>query len=250
MGLPKTFYYLCHAVGLVLLVAVTLRRCAKTGIPRRRGIAYAAVTVLGGIFGAMLMGRIYTAAARAAGETETSLVAIFGAVIFTPLLLLPALYAERRRDPGVSVPAVMDLITPGSFLMVVCGKLGCFLYGCCWGVPCAFGLYNPFAGERVFPVQLCEALTMPLVLPIVWRIKKSPRYAAGMEYPLTAAFYAVLRFCWEYLRAYPEPMRRLILGMTLWQFCCVLVFAVSAVTVVFLSRRKAHAETGRAERGY
>ena len=250
MGLPKLVYYLCHLIGLALMCAVTLRRCEKTGVPRRRGIAYVAFTFSGGMVGAMLMGRIYTAAAHAAGETGVSFVAIFGAVMFTPLLLLPALYMEKRRDPEVRVGAVMDLITPGSFLVVICGKLGCFLHGCCWGVPCGFGVYNPLAGMRVFPVQLCEALTMPLVLLAVWRIKKSPRYAEGMEYPLTAALYAVLRFGWEYLRAYPEAMRRLLLGMTLWQFCCVAVFAVSAAAVLLLYRRNARAADGRAESGY
>ncbi|MBQ7689103.1 MAG: prolipoprotein diacylglyceryl transferase [Clostridia bacterium] len=240
MGLHKAFYYLMYAVGFALMTAITLRRCTQKGISKKRGATYTLFTFFGGLLGAMVMGVIYTAAARSVGLEDVSYVAIFGAVIFTPLLLLAALGLEKRRDPAVNIPAVMDCITPGSFTVVICGKFGCFLYGCCYGVQSAFGIWNPLIGQKVFPVQLFEVLSMLVILLLLAVLQKRAWWIEGLAYPVTAAIYAAVRFGWEFLRAYPAPMRHFIFGMTLWQFCCVLVFAVSAAVIacICISSRK------------
>lgn len=244
MGLSRLWYYIMHAAGFGLMAVVTVRRCEKKGVERRRGVVYALFTILSGILGAMLMGQIYTAASHAVGESETSYVAIFGAVVFTPGFLMTALALLKRRDPAVRAGQILDCVTPGSFLAVMCGKTGCFLYGCCWGVPWERGVFNPLAGGRVFPVQLCEVASMLAVLLVVGAAEKSSFFRTGMAYPLTAALYAAVRFGWEFLRGYTPRMRRFLWGMTFWQLCCVGVFAVSVVALVILaSKRKTPAES-------
>ena len=240
MGLNKAFYYGMYVLGFALMSLITLRRCRKKGIERKKGFLYVLFTFAGGLLGAMLMGMIYTAAARRAGVNDVSFVAIFGAVIFTPFFLLAALAAERRKDPTVRVGRVLDCVAPGSFAVVICGKFGCFLYGCCFGVDCARGVYNPLAGRTVFPVQLFEVLSMLVVLALSYLLFSRPGVPEGAAYPVTAALYAPVRFCWEFFRYYPSAFRHFALGMTFWQLCCVLVFAVSLAVLgcLFYKNRK------------
>ena len=58
---------------------------------------------------------------------------------------------------GIDVLKHIDLITPAYPLALIVAKLGCFCYGCCYGIECSFGLYNHSNKAVEFPIQLVEA---------------------------------------------------------------------------------------------
>lgn len=227
-------YYAMYLVGFAVMMLVSRRTCARYGVGKKEATSCTLLAYVAGVAGAMLMGRIFTAVSAAVGEPSASGVAIFGAVIFSPLILLAAL-----RMMKLNVAAMFDLLTPGIFLILTCAKFGCALYGCCPGIPWDRGIYNPHVGEKVFPVQICEVLTMAAVILLTqWFVRRSRRFRPGMAYPLTAGAYAFTRFFWEFARYYDsDRMRHFFLGMSFWQLACILTFAVSAVLLSVIRKK-------------
>lgn len=246
-------YYAMYIVGFAIMMVLNVFRYKDYNIKRSRAVVYTLITYVYGVLGAMLMGKIYTAVCASKGLSESSRVAIFGAVMFTPLLILLTAVIEKitvgkrpdfRRTkkgkmikikkPEVSLRNTLDLLTPGIFIILACAKLGCFFDGCCYGIEWDWGVYSDRAGTTVFPVQLFEVATMCIIIIICYCIKRTKFYRRGMAFPLTAAIYCCARFCWEFMRYHAPEMRRLILGLTMWQFCCIIVFAVSLISIIVL----------------
>ena len=242
------YYYMMYYVGFFAALAVNLLFHYKYGSSRLRAGLYTLCFAYG-VIGAMIMGRVYTAVLRHVGQTGSSSVSMFGAVIFTPLFIMLTACAETalRNKPGKkrkksfspvgfrdNVNDTLDMLTPDIFIVLACMKLGCHFRGCCYGVPMENGIYSAMAKMNVFPVQILESSTILVILLVCFFLKQAPFYRRGMAYPLTAAIYCVSRFLWEFKRYYPPETRRLILGVTFWQFCALAVFAVSAVSVAAL----------------
>ena len=233
------FYDAMYLVGFVLMMVWNLMDHKRYGIKKRDAVLVTLYTYVCGIVGALMMGFIYTKVNAAFGYDANSTVAIFGAVVFTPFLLL--IFPIKHRN----WKSIMDMLAPGILLILTCAKLGCFVNGCCRGVICDFGVQYlhyggtdyPSGGETFFPVQILEVATMLLVLLFTQLyVRKAKRFVAGTAYPITFAVYSVTRFCWEFFRYYPEEdMRHLILGLTFWQFVCCLTFVVCAAITVALT---------------
>lgn len=241
-------YKLMYAIGFALMMVYSVKCSGRYRVPKKTAVVLTLLTYVFGVTGALAMGRIYTAISEKVTGEGSSKVAIFGAVIFCPLLLLAvfglqALFFKKE----CSFRKQMDLLTPGIFMILTCAKFGCFLEGCCYGVACDFGVYNPQAGMKVFPVQIFETACMIAVLLLARVIEKRKGFVSGMKYPVTAMMYCAIRFGWEYLRYYGDDrMRRLVWGMTFWQACCIAVFLASAGIVAWLAgserlRKKASA---------
>ena len=126
------------------------------------------------------------------------------------------------------------MLTPDIFLILLFGKLRCAWVGCCLGFPCSWGIQSPFLKTTVFPVQLFEAASTLLILVVCYFIKESSFFRRGMAYPLTAAFYCVSRFCWEFARYYLPEERNFWLGLTFWQWACIIVFVCSVLSIFWL----------------
>lgn len=134
----------------------------------------------------------------------------------------------------------MDLLAPGIFIILACAKFGCFFGGCCPGRECSFGVYNPEYEMTMFPSQLFESVTMAFVVVLCFTYAfKSKKCISGSVYPVTAAVYSVTRFFWEFMRYYEyEEMRHVILGLSFWQFCCVMVIVASILWILLLKSEK------------
>lgn len=249
------YYYMMYYVGFFAALGVNLLFHYKYRSSRLRAALYTFCFVYG-VVGALLMGKVYTAILRRNGLSGSSSVSMFGAVIFTPLLVIATACAEtavrnalkKAKQPKKKNPLLtsyseragqtLDMLTPDIFIVLACMKLGCHFRGCCYGVPMENGIYSAMADMKVFPVQILESATIFAILILCCFLKQAPFYRSGMAYPLTAAVYCVSRFIWEFRRYYPEEMRRLILGMTFWQFCALLVFLSSAVSVTVLIKTR------------
>lgn len=225
-------YYAMYLVGFAIMMLVNLKTYKKYDISKKTAVVITLITYVAGVVGAMMMGSMYSRAVFDYGA-EGSRVAIFGAVIFTPVFMTVASFIA-----GKPWRKIMDMLAPGIFIILTCAKFGCFMAGCCAGRECDSGLciYNPKLELTVFPSQLFESITMCIVVAFCfWYAFKSKKCISGSVYPFTAAVYSVTRFCWEFMRYYVnDEVRHIMFGLTFWQFWCIVVVILSIVWVLLL----------------
>ncbi len=233
-----------YLVGFALMMIYSILKCKKHNISRQRAITMTLFTYAAGVGGALIMGKVFTLISTHFGLGQTSSVAIFGAVMFTPLFLLLGFIISEKLFMMVKKSCWrdnIDLLTPGIFIILTCAKFGCMFAGCCQGFLCdSFGIYNPILEAKVFPIQIFEVITMILVLVLChFLLKKYHIFPRGSAYPLTASVYSTTRFCWEFARYYEsDKLRHLFFGLTLWQICCIIVIIVSIVIILYLRSPK------------
>jgi phosphatidylglycerol:prolipoprotein diacylglycerol transferase len=160
------------------------------------------------------------------------------------LFILP-LYATASALLGNGVRSSLDLAGLDLPLGLAFIRVGCFLGGCCYGVPARWGVrytrdvlrdargcrrFTPGdePSERVLPMQLFEAAfnAVAFVALVVW----APR---GLVLPLYLAGYGVWRFVSDFWRVSSARPRRA--GLSEAQWASLLVLA-GAGAFVWLSR--------------
>jgi phosphatidylglycerol:prolipoprotein diacylglycerol transferase len=123
---------------------------------------------------------------------------LFGAVL--------AAYVYCRRH-GLKFMEVIDLFSPGLALGYVFARIGCFLNGCCYGVPTdvpwavRFHL-DPVSGLMTppsHPVQLYSAAASLGIFFLLVMVERKRRYT-GQVFFSYLAMYSVYRFLIEFLR--------------------------------------------------
>ena len=229
-------YYAMFLVGFAIMMILNVRDCGLYHIEKKEAVLVTLVTYVAGVGGGMLMGKLYTAIAQSLGGEGSSNIAIFGAVVFTPIMLSVFFWLIRR-----DWRAILDMLTPTIYIVLLCAKFGCNFAGCCAGFVCDFGIYNPRIGETVFPVQAFETVTMiPVVIAGYYFVRKYKKFVKGMAYPVTAGMYCILRFFWEFVRYYApgDAMGDFFLGLTFWQCACILVLVCCVIMFLILNSKK------------
>lgn len=142
----------------------------------------------------------------------------YGAVFFMPIAILiiipiikrivllikriPKLGSKIRPWEITAHDYIHNLAAPFA-LMNGFMKLGCFLYGCCYGHVCSWGFYNNYAGTEVFPIQLVECIWNFAVCGfILWYERKSEN--RSKVYPMYMIVYSIGRIFLEFGRAIGE----------------------------------------------
>ena len=245
-------YVACYVIGFLLLLLITVcrRKAYKTSL--LRAVIYCFITFLLGFCGAMIIGLLYSLLVYLKNIPATNFVDVLGAVIFTSLFLLAAVYSEKailkRRilraqaisdqtfQPwAVSFRDTMDLVIPGAFVVFACIKFGCFLRGCCFGIECSWGVTAQFYyNKTVFPVQIFESAYLFAIAIASHFIQKASFYRRGLSGPFAAFLYGAARFFWEFFRYNPPELKHFFLGLTIWQLFCILIWIVAGIWIWIL----------------
>lgn len=154
-------------------------------------------------------------------------------------------YSRRRHRPFL---AVTDLLAPSVALGIAIGRIGCFLNGCCFGLPtglpwgCRFpdGSYAGyvFPNAHIHPTQLYAVLYMLIIFAVLLIIDRKPR-AMGIMSGWFLTFYGVARFINEGFRWYEPGMILFQSGGFRFTFSrAVSVFMFVLGVYLLLSRRK------------
>ena len=120
------------------------------------------------------------------------------------------------------------------------GRIGCFLGGCCYGIPTTlpWGVAfktAPDAGECMrHPVQLYETLFHSIAL-IALVMLEHRRWVAGQRLKLYLIGYLIYRFITEWIR--PEP--KVLYGFTAYQIACVFL----AILLIGQLRNKGNSDS-------
>jgi phosphatidylglycerol:prolipoprotein diacylglycerol transferase len=104
-------------------------------------------------------------------------------------------------------------IAPAAALGMAIGRIGCFLNGCCYGIPtnCSYGI-NFGDGVLRYPTQLFEAMFDLIMFVYIIKIKDKVT-EPGKLFKLFASAYFTYRFFIEFIRVEP----RVFLGLTGFQ---------------------------------
>ncbi len=142
-------------------------------------------------------------------------------------------YAKRFK---LSLIRGADQVAPYLALAHAIGRIGCFLNGCCYGLPSSgwLGMHFPGVEGRVLPTQLFESVGLFLLCMVLLALRRPLRRPAGRLFGCYLASYAVLRFALEFLRQQPMIWS----GLTLQQLISLAMFVAG---LVFLLRRSGEA---------
>ncbi|HEY2743719.1 MAG TPA: prolipoprotein diacylglyceryl transferase [Polyangia bacterium] len=96
-----------------------------------------------------------------------------------------------------------DLAAPGIMLGLVCGRLGCFLNGCCYGKPTTsvLGVVFPARpGVHVHPTQLYESAGCFIIFCILYYVVRARRRVFGDVFAWMLILYGIVRSICEIWR--------------------------------------------------
>ena len=142
----------------------------------------------------------------------------------------------------ISITGVLDVAAPAIAIGHACGRIGCFLNGCCYGHTCdlPWGVTYPigsepnhrYGGVPLHPVQLYEVVGNILIcitlLCVIRRVKK------GQTAALYIILYGVLRFIDEGFRG--DHIDTFIWGLTRAQFIGIILIPVGLIWFTILKK--------------
>lgn len=166
-GLPIFGYGVMILTAFLLCTWLASKRAQKYQIAKDRVQDITTMTLLAGLLGARIMHLILYS------EGYSSFVDFFkfyegGLVLYGCVLTAPLMVWYKLKKYGISWDIFFKVFIPVIPLGVAIGRMGCFLHGCCYGVPgempwCVqFPDHAPasieFPGLHVHPSQLYAAL--------------------------------------------------------------------------------------------
>jgi phosphatidylglycerol:prolipoprotein diacylglycerol transferase len=131
-----------------------------------------------------------------------------------------------------------DLAAPGIMLGLVCGRLGCFLNGCCYGKPTTsfVGVVFPQRpGVAVHPTQLYESAGCFIVFLILYYIVRPKRRAFGDVFAAMLILYGIVRSICEIWR---DDDRGVYLGFISTSQIISIPLIVGGLLLLWTSRQK------------
>ncbi len=141
------------------------------------------------------------------------------------------LFLRRRK---LSMRLWLDLTAPYIALGQAIGRIGCFLNGCCYGKPAAWGIYFPVHQAKLHPTQLYETFGLLLIFVVLRQAIKAP-HKGGVIFVYYLWLAAFERFIVEFFRADHDG---LYLGLSLFQWVATAVFMAGVILHFRLRVRK------------
>jgi phosphatidylglycerol:prolipoprotein diacylglycerol transferase len=124
-------------------------------------------------------------------------------------IIASVIYLRRQK---ISIPLFADIIAPAIALGEFFTRIGCFLNGCCFGIPstlpwairfppgCA-AAGSPVGNETLHPTQLYSSLFGLLLFLFLWHKLRHP-HKHGQIFALYLVFSGTFRFFIDFIRYY------------------------------------------------
>jgi len=204
------WYGIMIVLAIVAVIAISLLEARRVGLAEEHIYNVALWAIIGGVLVSRLFHVIdkwdyYMANPRQliGFEGLTVYGAVFGA------LLAVIIYCWVKK---ISFWQIGDVAAPGAILGQAIGRIGCFMNGCCYGLPTSLpwgvvytnpGSYGP--AEAVQPTQLYHLLWNLIGFGILWSLRRRLK-PQGSLFLLYLALYAAGDLSIRFVRA-GEPFR-------------------------------------------
>lgn len=228
-------YGMMVVIGSLISIAVILLRCRKKNIHLDDQLYFVAFIIMFTLLGAKLLyllqnlPQLFENADVIFESWSSFLDYMGGGFVFYGGLIGGCVgaicYAKFFEVNAVAAAENFVLIIP---LFHCCGRIGCFLAGCCYGIEYTGPLAVTFTESlgapnnvSLFPVQLLEAGLNLLVFFLLLAVDKKLKRPL-QNFGLYAVIYGVIRFLLEFLRG--DPARGVwLLSTSQWISLLILI---------------------------
>lgn len=251
-------YGIMLAIAFLIGILWARKRAVKAGIPPEQVIDLSFIVLIASVIGSRFFYVIYhldefsdnllniinpfqggTVGIAGLSMMGGVLLALISAVIF---------FAVKRINPWPLCDAMMPMFALGLGIT----RVGCFLNGCCYGLPAHdhFGLVFPmdspagfhYPGIPIIPTQIYSAAAGIVILVIVLISEKFKKFD-GHSFWITIGLYSIWRFIIDFYRYYEDSMIFATIGghgYSRNQFLTAILFLVSLIAylVMFFRHRK------------
>jgi phosphatidylglycerol:prolipoprotein diacylglycerol transferase len=268
---PQPFKFIgldfIRSYGIMLAIAFFIgilwarKRAVKSGLPPENVIDLSFIVLVASVIGSRFFYVIYHLDEFSdnllnivnpfqGGTVGIAGLSMMGGIILAIVSAAIFLYV-KKINPWPLFDAMMPMFAFGLGIT----RIGCFLNGCCYGLPAHdhFGLIFPsdspagfhYVGIPLIPTQLYSAAAGFVILGIVLVSEKFKKFD-GHSFWLTIALYSVWRFVIDFYRYYEDSMIFATIGNQPFsrnQFLTALLFLISvaAYLVMYFRHKKKNA---------
>jgi phosphatidylglycerol:prolipoprotein diacylglycerol transferase len=268
---PQPFKFIgldfIRSYGIMLAIAFFIgilwarKRAVKSGLPPENVIDLSFIVLVASVIGSRFFYVIYHLDEFSdnllnivnpfqGGTVGIAGLSMMGGIILAIVSAAIFLYV-KKINPWPLFDAMMPMFAFGLGIT----RIGCFLNGCCYGLPAHdhFGLIFPsdspagfhYTGIPIIPTQLYSAAAGFVILGIVLVSEKFKKFD-GHSFWLTIALYSVWRFVIDFYRYYEDSMIFATIGNQPFsrnQFLTALLFLISiaAFLVMYFRHKKKNA---------
>ena len=236
-GVKIPAFTLAAIVGVCAFLFISLYRVLKLEDSAKEA-AYIMpklfIALAVGLVGAIFFDALFKIGER--GEFKLAGMTFYGGII-AGASVLAGLLAIFRKNTRLGVSEWLNLLTVPFLVFHFCGRIGCFLGGCCYGRPTdgIWGIAFPdnaeagifHHGEKVYPTQLFEAGAIALITICLFKSRHA--------FKIYCFAYPAARFMIEFLRGDDR-------GGYLWIFSPAQVISLaillSAAAILIISKLK------------
>lgn len=159
-------------------------------------------------------------------------------------------FFKKRKIPALKM---IDVIAIGGALVHMFGRMGCFMAGCCHGVPTnswlgvvfsdpSCSVQREYLGQPIWPTQLFSVSMLVIILAVLFFVKSRKKFD-GQLFPIYLMLYSVGRSIIEEFRG--DEARGFIMDgwLSHSQFISIFIFGGAAYMYYYL-QKKAKASSG------
>ncbi len=145
-------------------------------------------------------------------------------------LLFSIFYIKKHK---LNFWEIADTITPSIPLAQAIGRIGCFLRGCCYGIPTTLPWGIQYLGEIRHPTQIYSSIFLLGIFFFISKQKNKKRFH-GSLFLTYIGIYSIFRFFIEFIRAEPKT----ILFLTAAQITSAILLFASIILFIKLKGDK------------
>jgi phosphatidylglycerol---prolipoprotein diacylglyceryl transferase len=248
-------YGVLLAISFLLGVYFSLKRAKKAGLDPNLVVDLSFIVLLASIIGSRFFYVIYHTEEFSnnlldiinpfhSGYIGIAGLSMMGGVVLA-LVSAFAFFWYKKMTPW----AIFDVMMPMFALGIGITRIGCFLNGCCFGLPTHnhLGMIFPpdsqagyvFPDTPLLPTQLFESVAGFAILGIVIWSERFKKFN-GHSFWITIALYAAWRFTIDFFRYYEDSMVFMTIGnqpISRNQFLSILLIVIAIVGYIIMYRR-------------
>jgi len=236
------------AVSFLVGIWFAGKRARRYGIPENSMYDLSIVLILSAVLGSRLL-YIFTHIDHYRSILDVIALWQGGATFYGGLVLAAIGAVVFLRIKRIPFFKVADVCSPSIGLGIFLTRIGCFLSGCCFGLPtsCPFGLVFPpdspagyaYQGIRIHPTQLYSSFYGILIFILIMLIERRKRFD-GFTFAWLCILYGMSRFIVDFFRYY-EKISMFWDALSVNQLLSLGLVIAGVLLLVLLRRRTAPA---------